>query len=126
MKKIYLTLVSLLILGYSFVFGQAVTFNYTGAVQTYTVPCGVTTLSVTVYGAEGMGNTNNVLQGGLGGEVVGTITVVQCEILQVYVGGGGLNNNIGGGWNGGGNGGTAGCASASGGGGGGGSDIRVA
>ena len=125
MKKIYLTLVSLIIIGYSFVFGQAVTFNYTGAVQTYTVPCGVTTLSVTVYGAEGMGNTNNVLSGGLGGEVVGTITVVPCQVLQVYVGGGGLNNNTTGGWNGGGAGGIAGCASASGGGGGGASDIRV-
>ncbi len=125
MKKKYLTLVALVFLSYSFVFSQAVTFSYTGAAQTYTVPCGVTTLSVTVYGAEGMGNTNNVLAGGLGGEVVGTITVVPCEVLQINVGGGGVNNTTAGGWNGGGSGGIAGCASASGGGGGGASDIRV-
>ena len=134
MKKKYLTLLFLLLSGYAYLFGQT-TFNYTGAVQFYTVPCGVTQLIVDVKGAQGNINANGINLGGKGGEVQGTMTVVPCEILQIYVGGGGTQDTNGG-WNGGGNAGVSDaqaqwapaprCPSADAGGGGGASDIRTA
>ena len=64
------------------------TFNYTGAVQTYTVPVGVVTLNIDLSGASGNnshypGGTN----GGLGGRVKGTLSVTSGEVLNIYVGG---------------------------------------
>ena len=43
---------------------ETTTFNYTGAIETYTVPNGVTSLYIEVYGAQG-GNSGGNL-GGLG------------------------------------------------------------
>ena len=43
---------------------ETATFNYTGAVQTYTVPDGVTAITVKTYGAEG-GDGNNGNSGGV-------------------------------------------------------------
>lgn len=128
MKKIYLSVISGILAGYGILSAQVIvtTFNYTGAVQTYTVPACVNQITIDVRGGQGMGNANNNNNGGKGGQVVGTLAVVPGQVLQVYVGGGGVNNNVNGGWNGGGNGGVGGCAQASGGGGGGGSDVRVA
>src|SRR5579863_3064651 len=103
MKKIYLTLLSFILLAYGAAFGQ-VTFKYTGAVQTYTVPAGVNQLSVDVRGAQGQANVKAVSLGGYGGRVQGTMTVTPCEILYIYVGGGGATSDTGG-FNGGGKGG---------------------
>ncbi len=102
-------LILLLMVGYA----QAqVTFNYTGAVQTYTVPLGCTSISVDVYGGAGFG-----LQG-YGGRVQASHPVTPGEVLNVYVGGTGSETL--GGYNGGGNpGSNVGYA-----GGGGASDIR--
>ncbi|MBK7131180.1 MAG: CUB domain-containing protein [Crocinitomicaceae bacterium] len=61
--------------------GTPVTFNYTGGVQSYTVPAGVTSLTVVVEGAQGGG------PGGLGATVTGTITVTPGQTLQIVVGG---------------------------------------
>ncbi|MBI3133495.1 MAG: T9SS type A sorting domain-containing protein [Bacteroidetes bacterium] len=91
---------------------QVSTFNYTGAVQTYTVPAGVTLIAVDVYGADGYG------AGGLGGRVQANMPVVPGEVLEVYVGGAGTPTL--GGFNGGGNAGSI----TTYGGGGGASDIR--
>lgn len=89
-----------------------VTFNYTGAVQTYTVPLGCTSITVDVYGGAGFG-----LQG-YGGRVQASHPVTPGEVLNVYVGGTGSETL--GGYNGGGNpGSNVGYA-----GGGGASDIR--
>lgn len=117
------------------------TFNYTGAAQNFTVPAGVTSLSVDVYGAQG--GTGASYQGsmlycagGLGGRVTGTISVTPGDVLQIYVGGVGGNANVDpvigyglpgmGGFNGGGMGGGKGSNGPfAGGGGGGASDIRV-
>jgi len=104
------------------------TLNFTGSVQTVTVPAGVTVMTVDVRGAKG-GNSNNALvgPGGNGGRITGTISVVGGQVLNIYVGGAGVNGtNVGGtgGYNGGGNGYTSG-GSYSGGGGGGASDVRV-
>lgn len=90
------------------------TFSYTGAVQTYTVPPGVTTLTMEVWGAQGGANwVNNV---NYGGYVKGDIAVTPGEVLNIYVGQ--QPTTITGGFNGGGNGEGAGK------GGGGGTDVR--
>ncbi|MBK9300735.1 MAG: T9SS type A sorting domain-containing protein [Bacteroidetes bacterium] len=86
--------------------GAPITFNFTGAAQTYTVPAGVTSINIETWGAQGanaaVGGT-----GGLGGYAAGTLAVVPGQILNIYVGGqngyngggvGGLNgNSVGGG-----------------------------
>ena len=60
------------------------TFNYTGAQQTFTVPSGVSTITIQTYGAQG---TNGASPGGLGGYVSGDLTVSAGNTLYVYVGG---------------------------------------
>src|SRR5580700_2081716 len=101
MKKNYVLLLAILFTSFSTVFAQT-TFNYTGSVQLYTVPCGVTQINVDVRGAQGQINADALNDGGLGGRVQGTMTVVPCEVLQIYVGGGGAQDTMGG-FNGGGN-----------------------
>lgn len=107
---------------------QSTTFNYTGSVQTYTVPAGVYCLDVDVRGAKGGGT-----QGGNGARVQATLNVTPGQVLEIYVGGQGTcpngpNGNVGGGgWNGGGNGlGVSMSGQNPSCGGGGASDIRVA
>ena len=95
------------------------TFSYTGAVQTWTVPAGITSVSVDMSGAEGGAAVSNPSQnlGGKGGRVQTTLSVTPGQILQIYVGE--KPSATTGGWNGGGNGGS------NSGGGGGGTDIRL-
>lgn len=102
---------------------RAETFAYTGAVQQYTVPTGVTQLSVTVVvgGSGGLGfNTRCTNRAS---QVTGVLPVTPGQVLDVYVGGAGGAADFRiagrGGFNGGGDG------APSGGGGGGGSDIRT-
>jgi len=124
-------LILLLFFGFSFsIQAQITEFNYTGSVQTYTVPAGVTSLNVKLYGAQGGGSENceavNQIDddGGKGGYAEGVLSVTPGQILNVYVGGK-PGNNIGknvatpGGFNGGGS------AGQYGGGGGGASDVRI-
>jgi len=88
------------------------TFYFTGAVQSWVVPAGVTNLQIECWGAQG-GN-----DGGQGGYAKGERAVTPGEHLYIYVGGAGSGTN--GGWNGGGN-----AGEGSGRGGGGASDVRV-
>ena len=97
-------------------FAQGQTFNFTGGVQTYTVPDCVTSLNVVAAGAQGGGGT-----GGLGATVTGTITVVPGQVIQIFVGGQG--QCPGAGFNGGGAGGSAPAAANAGCGGGGASSV---
>ncbi len=60
------------------------TFNYTGSVQSWTVPTGVTSITVDAYGAQG-GAYNST--GGLGGRMQATIAVTSGQTVYVYVGG---------------------------------------
>lgn len=98
-------------------------FDFTGGSQSFTVPAGVDSLFVEVYGAQGGAsggcNANDTQDdGGLGGFASGNILVAEGDVLYIYVGGqGGLNGGAG--WNGGGVGGQFA------GGGGGASDIRT-
>ena len=75
------------------------TFSYTGAQQTFTVPSGVSTITIQAYGAQG---TDGRSPGGLGGDVVGDLTISAGNTLYVYVGGragfnGGASGHTGGG-----------------------------
>ncbi|TKC55567.1 T9SS type B sorting domain-containing protein [Pedobacter hiemivivus] len=97
------------------------TFSYTGAVQSWIVPPGVTSVIVETYGAQGAagingGGSSTGGTGGKGGYVKGTLTVTPGQVLNVYVGGAGATST--GGYNGGG-------GSFNAGGGGGASDVRV-
>lgn len=72
-------------------FGQVTTFNYTGAIETYTVPPGVTSISIQAYGAQG-GNEN----GGWGAGIYGEFAVTPGQELNIVVGAQGVVNNCGG------------------------------
>ena len=80
------------------------TFSYTGTQQTFTVPSGVNTISIKVWGASGGDNAfiEGIGSGGMGGYATGNLTVNAGDVLYVYVGGEGTIIN--GGYNGGGNG----------------------
>jgi len=106
------------------------TFDYTGDVQTYTVPPGITSIQIDCYGGQGQATTVDdyapFSTGGLGGYSVGELSVTPGEVLNIYVGGQGADGA--GGYNGGGTGGfgTAGSGGTAGygGSGGGASDVR--
>ena len=130
-KNLLVSKFKLLALGFfafSLSYAQTVTFNYTGTVQTYTVPAGCTSITVDVYGAQGgFGYNVPLITPGLGGRVQATVAVTPLEVLTIYVGGQGGpgGTTVGGtaGYNGGGTGGGW-AGGRSGGGGGGASDIR--
>ena len=106
---------------------QTSIYTYTGAVQTYTVPSGVSSISVDARGACG-GSSYHYFggiyyptdrnRGGYGARVACSLAVTPGQVLYVYVGGNGDSSNIEdyyyytgtyydsglGGWNGGGNG----------------------
>ncbi|MFN6076521.1 MAG: T9SS type A sorting domain-containing protein [Fluviicola sp.] len=101
---------------------QTSTFNYTGGIQTYTVPCGVDSIFIQAWGAQGGsgatgGNSATGGTGALGGYAEGWLLTTPGDILNVFVGGQGTAPT--GGFNGGGNGGSTNA-----GGGGGASDVR--
>ncbi|MEI4274174.1 glycine-rich protein [Klenkia sp. LSe6-5] len=108
-------------------------YGFTGAPETFTVPAGVTTVTVTAVGAAGGASTTagGTAPGGRGDQVTGDIATVPGNTLTVVVGGQGLLGQLNppdfsmpGGYNGGGY--TRGSnAGASGGSGGGASDVRT-
>jgi hypothetical protein len=106
------------------------TFNTTGAPQTWTVPAGVSSVQVTVIGGAGGAGYYDASYSnhpGRGGKVTATLAVTPGQVLNLYVGGKGGNFTstsafAPGGYNGGGSGDVYGYY---GGGGGGASDIRV-
>ncbi len=57
-------------------------FNYTGSVQTWTVPAGVTSVGIDAQGAKGGRE-----MGGLGGWAHGVFSVTPGQTLSIYVGG---------------------------------------
>ena len=95
----------------------AAVFTYTGAQQTWLVPAGVTSVTVTAIGAAGQSTNGGINTGGLAASVFSTFGVLPGQTLYVEVGGAG--SGAVGGFNGGGNGGVTG------GGGGGASDVRT-
>jgi hypothetical protein len=94
------------------------TFSFTNSVQTYTVPAGITFVTLECWGAQG--RISGYADGGYGGYAKANLIVAAGQVLSVFVGGSSASSL--GGWNGGGAGGTG---SPSGGGGGGMTDVRV-
>ncbi|MFM7054198.1 MAG: glycine-rich protein, partial [Bacteroidota bacterium] len=91
--------------------GTCLDFQYTGSPQQWTVPAGVDTLFIKMWGAAGGGGPEPVNNaGGGGGYTEVTLPVVPGDVLQIVVGGGGFaaQGHIGGlgGYGGGGNGGS--------------------
>lgn len=91
--------------------GDILNFNYTGAVQSVTLPKGIYTLEC--WGAQGGNRSQDsasatVTGSGLGGYSIGTLTLTQLTTCYIYVGGqGGMSSSTGnvkveGGFNGGG------------------------
>src|SRR6056300_593179 len=133
MIKIFLVFIFINIFLTQSSFSDSTTFSYTGSVQTWTVPNGNTTITVTAYGGSGGDGANGTIvngaTGGNGAAVTATISVTAGDTLYIYVGGSGANASIrtggSGGWGGGssissgGNGGTASSGYGAGGGGGG-------
>jgi Collagen triple helix repeat (20 copies)/Chaperone of endosialidase len=77
---------------------QTSTFNYTGSVQTFVVPTGVTTVNIDAFGAQGNVPAAGNASGGQGGRVTAsTYSVTPGETLYIYVGG---QNGYNGGGNG--------------------------
>ena len=71
-------------------FGQVTTFSYSGTIDSYTVPDGVTSIQIEARGAQGGGGLDGVV-GGQGAIMIGTFTVTPGEELQILVGGQGLD-----------------------------------
>ncbi|MCU1441204.1 MAG: fibronectin type protein [Rhodoglobus sp.] len=69
------------------------TFSYTGGLQTFTVPAGITQLTLTATGAEGgrggVDASGPGAAGGYKGQVTGTMAVTPGQVLSIAVGGGG-------------------------------------
>jgi hypothetical protein len=123
MNKKLLSLMTVMLAGTAMFAQSTDSLNYTGGMQTWTVPCGVTSITVTCYGAEGGDGAqgDNTSTGGLGGfgsMSSGVLAVTPGDVLNIYVGGAGSAPV--GGFNGGANGGSDNA-----GGGGGATDIRL-
>ncbi|NOQ72761.1 MAG: T9SS type A sorting domain-containing protein [Crocinitomix sp.] len=73
-----------LFLGAAGAWGQITTFDYTGSLETYTVPLDVTSIRITTVGAQGAND------GGLGASMQGDFDVTPGEVLTILVGGEGL------------------------------------
>ena len=82
------------------------TFDYTGDVQSFTVPAGITSVTIEAWGAAGGDGASPETQpGGKGGYSTGALSVTAGDILYIYTGGQGTRSTtspIAGGWNGGG------------------------
>ena len=90
-------------------------FTYTGSDQSFTVPAGVTTIQVTLWGAGGScGNGGGT--GGAGAFLKGLLSVTPGQVLSLVVGQGGQHNSTASTYGGGGGTGTAEGFSGSGGG----------
>ncbi len=63
------------------------TFNYTGALQTFTVPAGVTTVTIRAVGASGGRQPPPLSTGGRGASLQGDFAVTPGEQLTILVGG---------------------------------------
>ncbi len=69
--------------------GQSYTFANTGALQTFVVPAGALSLSITAEA--GSGGRANGLNGGFGGRISGDVVVPPGSTLKILVGGRGAN-----------------------------------
>ncbi len=70
-------------------------FPYTGSVQIFTVPIGVSELEVTLVGASGGSVTYvRTALGGRGAKITATVPVSAGEVFHIYVGGAGTGGLV--------------------------------
>lgn len=70
-----------------------VTYNYTGSLQTFTVPAGVTSINIDATGAQGGSiNVSCTATGGLGARMIGDVAVTPGEVITILVGQQGFTN----------------------------------
>ena len=92
MKKNYAITFGIL-MAVQFLTAQTTTLNFTGSVQTFTVPPCVGSIQIEVSGARGQGGN-----GGNGGYSKGLLSVIPGQVYNVYVGGQNGYNGGGNGW----------------------------
>jgi len=90
MKKLYIFIFAALLANLSFSQITAITYSFAGN-YTYTIPPGVTTLSMEVWGGGGRGTSNGTGGGGGGGYSYGAFPVTPGTTLAVHVGTNGVN-----------------------------------
>lgn len=98
LAKLVIALTLFMSLSPSISLAQTFTFNYTGAVQTWVVPAGVTSVNIQAWGAQGGNGANGSGAsgggiGGLGAKASGTLAVTPGQILNIYVGGRGITSS---------------------------------
>ena len=92
-KNIYLSVIIFFIFFNSQSLAATNTFDFTGSNQSFTVPAGVTSITMEGFGAAGGDNEAGDASGGNGGYLKSTITVTPGEVLTIVVGkGGGIND----------------------------------
>ncbi len=62
-------------------------FNYTGSLQTWTVPDGVTEIDIEAFGAQGGNSPGNLAIGGFGAQIRATVSVTPGDLISILVGG---------------------------------------
>lgn len=63
-----------------------VTYNFTGTIDTWVVPAGVTQVTIEASGAAGATSTASAVAGGLGATMIGDFTVTPGETISILVG----------------------------------------
>ncbi len=63
------------------------TFIYAGSIQSFTIPAGVSKMTITTYGAQGGDVNSPVASGGLGAIMSGTFAATSGNVLNILVGG---------------------------------------
>ena len=92
-KNIYLSVIIFFIFFNSQSLAATNTFDFTGSNQSFTVPAGVTSITMEGFGAAGGDNEAGDASGGNGGYLKSTITVTPGDVLTIVVGkGGGIND----------------------------------
>lgn len=81
---------ALAFIGISLAQSTSITYDYTGSMQYFTVPAGVTTIQLEAWGAQGGGGLQGVT-GGLGAYASGTFAVTSGQTITILVGGMGLD-----------------------------------
>ena len=68
-------------------FAQTVTqtFNYTNTIQTFTVPCGVTSVTINAVGGSGGSTYVQITNGGKATRMIGTFAVSSGQVLNIGV-----------------------------------------
>jgi hypothetical protein len=64
----------------------SVTLTYTGTIDNWTVPAGVTTINIEARGAEGSNNNSSGVSAGLGAIMIGDVAVTPGSTLSILVG----------------------------------------